>query len=124
MIITHGWPGSVIEMLGVVGPLTDPAAHGGSAEDAFDLVLPSLPGYGLSAEPAEAGWNVGRIAGAWAELMRRLGYARYVADARHPHGPQRQRMNARAKRCACNQRQTRVPTREFTGAMRRPGARC
>ncbi|MGP7996797.1 MAG: epoxide hydrolase family protein [Streptosporangiaceae bacterium] len=80
LIITHGWPGSVIEMLGVIGPLTDPAAHGGRAEDAFDLVLPSLPGYGFSAEPAEAGWNVGRIAGAWAELMRRLGYTRYVAQ--------------------------------------------
>ncbi len=80
LIISHGWPGSVIELLGVIGPLTDPAAHGGSAEDAFDLVLPSLPGYGLSAVPAEAGWNVGRIAGAWAELMRRLGYPRYVAQ--------------------------------------------
>ncbi len=80
LIITHGWPGSVIELLGVVGPLTDPTAHGGSAEDAFDLVIPSLPGYGFSAEPAEVGWNVGRIAGAWAELMRRLGYTRYVAQ--------------------------------------------
>ena len=80
LIITHGWPGSVIEMLGVVGPLTDPTAHGGSAEDAFDLVLPSLPGYGLSGEPAEVGWNPGRVAQAWAELMRRLGYARYVAQ--------------------------------------------
>jgi pimeloyl-ACP methyl ester carboxylesterase len=80
LIITHGWPGSIIEMLGVVGPLTDPTAHGGSAGDAFDLVVPSIPGYGFSAEPAELGWNVGRIAGAWAELMRRLGYARYVAQ--------------------------------------------
>jgi pimeloyl-ACP methyl ester carboxylesterase len=80
LIITHGWPGSVIEMLGVVGPLTDPAAHGGSAGDAFDLVIPSLPGYGFSAEPAEAGWDPGRIARAWAELMRRLGYTRYVAQ--------------------------------------------
>jgi pimeloyl-ACP methyl ester carboxylesterase len=80
LIMTHGWPGSVIELLGSVGPLTDPAAHGGSAEDAFDLVLPSLPGYGLSGEPAEIGWNVGRIAQAWAELMRRLGYTRYVAQ--------------------------------------------
>ena len=80
LIITHGWPGSVIELLGVVGPLTDPAAHGGSAGDAFDLVLPSLPGYGFSAEPNEVGWNPGRIAGAWAELMHRLGYARYVAQ--------------------------------------------
>jgi pimeloyl-ACP methyl ester carboxylesterase len=80
LIITHGWPGSVIELLGVIGPLTDPAAHGGSAEDAFDLVIPSLPGYGFSAEPAEVGWDPGRMARAWAELMRRLGYARYVAQ--------------------------------------------
>jgi pimeloyl-ACP methyl ester carboxylesterase len=80
LIITHGWPGSVIELLGVVGPLTDPTAHGGRAEDAFDLVLPSLPGYGLSGEPAEVGWNPGRVAQAWAELMRRLGYTRYVAQ--------------------------------------------
>jgi pimeloyl-ACP methyl ester carboxylesterase len=82
LVITHGWPGSVIEMLGVVGPLTDPTAHGGSAEDAFDLVVPSVPGYGFSAEPAELGWGVGRVAGAWAELMRRLGYTRYVARGR------------------------------------------
>jgi pimeloyl-ACP methyl ester carboxylesterase len=80
LIITHGWPGSVIELLEVVGPLTDPAAHGGRAEDAFDLVLPSLPGYGFSGEPVEVGWNAGRIARAWAELMRRLGYTRYVAQ--------------------------------------------
>ena len=76
LIITPDWPGSVIELLGVVGPLTDPAAHGGQAEDAFDLVLPSLTGYGFSAEPAEPGWNVGRIARAWAQLMHRLGYTR------------------------------------------------
>ena len=80
LIITHGWPGSVIELLGVIGPLTDPAAHDGSADDAFDLVVPSLPGYGFSAAPAKAGWDPGRIAQAWAELMRRLGYARYVAQ--------------------------------------------
>ena len=80
LIMTHGWPGSVIELLESVGPLTDPTAHGGSAGDAFDLVLPSLPGYGFSAEPAELGWNPGRIAMAWAELMRRLGYTRYVAQ--------------------------------------------
>ena len=80
LIITHGWPGSVIELLETVGPLTDPTAHGGSAEDAFDLVLPSLPGYGFSGEPAETGWDPGRIAQAWAELMRRLGYTRYVAQ--------------------------------------------
>ena len=80
LIMTHGWPGSVIELLEAVGPLTDPAAHGGRAEDAFDLVLPSLPGYGFSAEPAEIGWDPGRIAGAWAELMHRLGCTRYVAQ--------------------------------------------
>jgi pimeloyl-ACP methyl ester carboxylesterase len=80
LIMTHGWPGSVIELLEAVGPLTDPTAHGGRGEDAFDLVLPSLPGYGFSGEPAELGWNVGRVAQAWAELMRRLGYTRYVAQ--------------------------------------------
>jgi pimeloyl-ACP methyl ester carboxylesterase len=80
LIMTHGWPGSVVELLETVGPLTDPTAHGGRAEDAFDLVLPSLPGYGFSREPAELGWNVGRTAQAWAELMRRLGYPRYVAQ--------------------------------------------
>ena len=80
LIITHGWPGSVIELLGIIGPLTDPAAHGGSADDAFHLVIPSLPGYGFSAAPAEVGWDPGRVAGAWAELMRLLGYTRYVAQ--------------------------------------------
>jgi pimeloyl-ACP methyl ester carboxylesterase len=80
LIMTHGWPGSVIELLEAIGPLTDPTAHGGTAEDAFHLVLPSLPGYGFSDEPAELGWNVGRIAKAWAELMSRLGYTRYVAQ--------------------------------------------
>jgi pimeloyl-ACP methyl ester carboxylesterase len=80
LIMTHGWPGSVIEMLDSVGPLTDPTAHGGNADDAFHLVLPSLPGYGLSGEPTEIGWDLGRTARAWAELMRRLGYTRYVAQ--------------------------------------------
>jgi pimeloyl-ACP methyl ester carboxylesterase len=80
LIMTHGWPGSVIELLEVVDPLTDPTAHGGRAEDAFDLVLPSLPGYGFSGEPTEIGWDPGRVARAWAELMRRLGYTRYVAQ--------------------------------------------
>jgi pimeloyl-ACP methyl ester carboxylesterase len=80
LIITHGWPGSVIELLEVVGPLTDPTAHGGSAGDAFDLVIPSLPGYGFSAEPTSSGWDPGRTARAWAELMNRLGYTRYVAQ--------------------------------------------
>ncbi len=80
LIMTHGWPGSVIELLETVGPLTDPTAHGGTAEDAFHLVLPSLPGYGFSREPTELGWGVGRIGEAWAELMRRLGYTHYVAQ--------------------------------------------
>jgi len=80
LIMTHGWPGSVIELLEAVGPLADPTAHGGGAEDAFDLVLPSLPGYGFSGEPTEVGWDPGRVARAWAELMRRLGYTRYVAQ--------------------------------------------
>jgi pimeloyl-ACP methyl ester carboxylesterase len=80
LIVTHGWPGSVIELLEIVGPLTDPTAHGGSAEDAFDLVLPSLPGYGFSGQPTEVGWDAGRIAHAWAELMSRLGYGTYVAQ--------------------------------------------
>jgi pimeloyl-ACP methyl ester carboxylesterase len=80
LIMTHGWPGSVIELLEAVGPLTDPTAHGGAATDAFDLVLPSLPGYGFSGEPTELGWDPGRTAQAWAELMGRLGYGRYVAQ--------------------------------------------
>src|SRR5438105_10022469 len=80
LIMTHGWPGSVMEMIDSVGPLTDPTAHGGSAEDAFHLLLPSLPGYGFSGEPVEVGWDLGRTARAWAELMRRLGYTRYVAQ--------------------------------------------
>ncbi len=80
LIMTHGWPGSVIELLDTVGPLTEPTAHGGSADDAFHLVLPSLPGYGLSGDPAEVGWDLARTAHAWAELMHRLDYTRYVAQ--------------------------------------------
>jgi pimeloyl-ACP methyl ester carboxylesterase len=80
LIITHGWPGSVIEMLEVIGPLTDPTAHGGDAADAFHVVVPSLPGYGFSAEPTEVGWDAGHVAQAWAKLMSRLGYDRYVAQ--------------------------------------------
>ena len=80
LIMTHGWPGSVIELVDTVGPLTDPTEFGGTSQDAFHLVLPSLPGYGLSGEPAEIGWDLGRTAQAWAELMRRLGYTRFVAQ--------------------------------------------
>jgi len=80
LIITHGWPGSVIEMLNVVGPLSDPASHGGTAEDAFDVVIPSMPGYAFSAKPTVTGWDPVHIARAWIALMSRLGYARYVAQ--------------------------------------------
>ena len=80
LIMTHGWPGSVIELLETVGPLTDPTSHGGTPGDAFHLVLPSLPGYGFSGEPTELGWDASRTARAWAELMDRLGYTRYVAQ--------------------------------------------
>jgi pimeloyl-ACP methyl ester carboxylesterase len=80
LIVTHGWPGSIVEFLKVIGPLTDPVAHGGDAADAFDVVCPSLPGYGFSGKPSVTGWGVGRIASAWAELMARLGYERYGAQ--------------------------------------------
>jgi pimeloyl-ACP methyl ester carboxylesterase len=80
VIITHGWPGSIIEQLKVIGPLTDPVAHGGKAEDSFDVVIPSLPGYGFSGKPATTGWDPQRVARAWAVLMNRLGYTRYVAQ--------------------------------------------
>src|SRR5260370_6470009 len=80
VIVPHGWPGSVIEMLKVVGPLTDPTAHGGSAEDAFHLVIPSMPGYGFSGKPTTTGWDPARIARAWVVLMKRLGYTQFVAQ--------------------------------------------
>src|SRR5205823_8351080 len=80
LIVTHGWPGSIIEQLKIIDPLTNPTAHGASAVDAFHLVIPSMPGYGFSGKPATTGWDVPRIARAWAELMKRLGYDRYVAS--------------------------------------------
>jgi pimeloyl-ACP methyl ester carboxylesterase len=80
VIVSHGWPGSIIEQLKIIDPLTDPTAHGGRAEDAFDVVIPSLPGYGFSGKPTGTGWDPDRIARAWAELMKRLGYTRYVAQ--------------------------------------------
>ena len=80
LIVTHGWPGSVIEQLKIIDPLTNPTAHGGSAADAFDVVIPSIPGYGFSGKPTDAGWDPARIARAWAVLMKRLGYTRYVAQ--------------------------------------------
>jgi pimeloyl-ACP methyl ester carboxylesterase len=80
IIMTHGWPGSVLELLKTIGPLTDPTAHGGRSEDAFDVVIPSMPGYGFSGKPTSRGWDPDHIARAWAELMKRLGYTRYVAQ--------------------------------------------
>ena len=80
IIITHGWPGSIIEQLKIIGPLTDPTAHGGRAQDAFDVVIPSMPGYGFSGKPTGTGWNPEHVARTWAELMKRLGYTRYVAQ--------------------------------------------
>src|ERR1700754_4658164 len=80
MIVTHGWPGSIIEQMKIIGPLTNPTAHGGTAADAFHLVIPSLPGYGFSGKPTAVGWSPPRIAKAWAVLMQRLGYTRYVAQ--------------------------------------------
>jgi epoxide hydrolase len=80
LILTHGWPGSIVEFLKLIDPLTDPVAHGGNVEDSFDVVIPSLPGFGFSGKPAETGWNVTRIASAWAELMNRLGYTKWAAQ--------------------------------------------
>ena len=82
LIITHGWPGSVFEQIKLIGPLTDPTKYGGRAEDAFDVVIPSLPGFGFSGRPTEAGWGLERIGRAWDVLMKRLGYTRYVAQVR------------------------------------------
>ena len=113
LIMTHGWPGSVIELLEVVGPLTDPTAHGGIPEDAFDLVLPSLPGYGFSAEPAELGWNAGRVAQAWGRLMARLGYTRPSCSPprfapRSGHSASSQRPSAHSRRPSPSRRTARV----------------
>jgi hypothetical protein len=83
LIITHGWPGSVMEFMKIIGPLTDPEAHGGRAEDAFHVVMPSLPGFGFSDKPVTTGWGVPRIAMAWITLMQRLGYDRWVAHHDH-----------------------------------------
>ena len=80
LVINHGWPGSIIEQLKIIDPLTNPTAHGGSASDAFDVVIPSMPGYGFSSKPTTTGWGPERMARAWAELMKRLGYDRYVAQ--------------------------------------------
>jgi len=85
LLMTHGWPGSIVEFHKVIGPLTDPTAHGGDAADAFHVVCPSLPGFGFSDKPTETGWGVGSIADAWDELMERLGYDRYIAQGSSEH---------------------------------------
>ena len=100
MIITHGWPGSVIEQLKIIGPLTEPTSHGGRAEDAFDVVIPSMPGYGFSGKPTDTGWGPDRIARTWAELMKRLGYTRYVAQGGDWGSPFPARWRARRRRLA------------------------
>ena len=91
LILTHGWPGSIVEFLKLIGPLTDPEAFGGNIEDSFDVVVPSLPGFGFTQKPTETGWNVSRIAGAWVELMKRLGYRNWAATSGgaldRPHTP-------------------------------------
>jgi len=117
MVVTHGWPGSIIEQLKIIDPLTNPTAHGGSASDAFDIVIPSMPGYGFSGKPTTVGWNPAHIARAWTVLMRRLGYTRFVAQggdfgnavseqmalqapprvARHPHQHARRRPESNRK---------------------------
>src|SRR2546421_10686386 len=96
LIVTHGWPGSVIEQLKIIDPLTNPTAHGASAADAFHLVIPSMPGYGYSGKPTTTGWGPDHIARAWAELMRRLGYDRYVAQGGDWGGPIRGLIGAQA----------------------------
>lgn len=96
IIISHGWPGSVIEQLKLIEPLTNPTAHGGSASDAFDVVIPSIPGYGFSGKPTAAGWGVERIGRAWTELMKRLGYARFVAQGGDIGSPIAQAMGVQA----------------------------
>ena len=118
VIITHGWPGSVTEQLKVIGPLTDPTAHGGRAQDAFDVVIPSMPGYGFSGKPTATGWNPDRIARAWAELMKRLGYTRYVAQGGDWGSPSRAQWRAR-RRQVCS-----ASTLTYRRRYRRMWPRC
>ena len=96
LIVTHGWPGSIVEQLKIIEPLTDPTAHGGKAEDAFDIVVPSLPGYGFSGKPTTLGWDPVRIADAWVTLMKRLGYPRFVAQGGDWGDPVTEQMAVRA----------------------------
>src|SRR5215510_3611190 len=98
LIVTHGWPGSVVEQLKIIGPLTNPTAHGASASDSFHLVIPSIPGYGYSGRPTTTGWDPARIARAWVVLMKRLGYTRFVARAAIGARPSRSRWASRRRR--------------------------
>ena len=120
VIITHGWPGSVFEQLKVIDPLTDPTAHGGAAEDAFDVVIPSMPGYGFSGKPTGTGWNVDHVARTWGELMNRLGYISYVAQGGDWGSPVSSAM-ARQAPATCRPRcRRRSPKRLTTADLRRP----
>ena len=121
LIVTHGWPGSIIEQLKIIDPLTDPTAHGGSASDAFDIVIPSVPGYGFSGRPTSTGWDPDRIARAWAELMTRLGYTRYVAQGGDWGAPSPARWRARG-RVARHRINTGDRARGRCGARRRTAA--
>jgi hypothetical protein len=123
LIITHGWPGSVVEQLKVIAPLTDPTAHGGSAADAFHVVVPSLPGYGFSGKPTAPGWNPVTIARAWATLMQRLGYTRYVAQGGDWGTPSRRSWRCRSRRVSSASRRTWRPPFRPTSRRRSPPSR-
>ena len=130
LIVTHGWPGSIIEQLKIIDPLTDPTAHGASASDAFDLVIPSMPGYGFSGKPTTTGWDPERIARAWIVLMKRLGYTQYVAqggdwgDAGHrANGACRRPGIARHPHQHAGAVPADVDKAAFAGGRRRPASR-
>jgi len=117
IIITHGWPGSIIEQLKIIGPLTDPTAYGGRAEDAFDVVIPSMPGYGFSGKPTATGWDPQHIARAWIVLMKRLGYTKFVAQGGDWGDAITEQMALLAP-----PELLAIHTRDFKGASRRPNA--
>jgi pimeloyl-ACP methyl ester carboxylesterase len=124
LIITHGWPGSIIEQVKVIDPLTNPTAHGGSASDAFHLVVPSMPGYGFSGKPTSTGWGPERMGRAWAELMKRLGYARYVAQGGDWGGLSSTRWACRHSRDCSPSTPTCLPPFQLTSTRRfRPATR-
>jgi hypothetical protein len=129
LILTHGWPGSPLEFLKVIGPLTDPVAYGGRAQDAFDVVIPAIPGYGFSGKPTDLGWNPDRVARAWDVLMKRLGYTRYVSQGGDhgsvisdalTHWRAKRRLDCSASISPCRPRFPRTWWRASTTAIRRP----